>query len=127
MNISLPDQMKSWVEAQTEDGRFGNASDYVRDLIRRDQERQGKIHMLQRLIDAGLQSGISPRGLEEILADARTRHSRLATFDCKGTNGIPSARPRAFFPGARHRLYGERGGIVIIRVLHGRQDWERLL
>lgn len=39
MNISLPDQMKEWVEAQSESGRYSNASDYVRDLIRRDQER----------------------------------------------------------------------------------------
>ena len=39
MNISLPDQMKEWVEAQSGSGRYSNASDYVRDLIRRDQER----------------------------------------------------------------------------------------
>ena len=40
MNVSLPDPMKAWVEAQTQDGRYSNASDYVRDLIRRDQDRQ---------------------------------------------------------------------------------------
>ncbi|MEM6440662.1 MAG: type II toxin-antitoxin system ParD family antitoxin [Pseudomonadota bacterium] len=38
MNVSLPDQMKEWVEAQARGGRYANASDYVRDLIRRDQE-----------------------------------------------------------------------------------------
>lgn len=37
MNVSLPDAMKDWVESQTRTGRYGNASDYVRDLIRRDQ------------------------------------------------------------------------------------------
>lgn len=37
MNISLPDPMKAWVEAQTQSGRYANASDYVRDLIRKDQ------------------------------------------------------------------------------------------
>ena len=73
MNVSLPDAMKSWVEEQTQTGRFGNASDYVRDLIRRDQERQSKIATLQRLIDEGLDSGVSPRTLEEIIADARAR------------------------------------------------------
>lgn len=40
MNVSLPDQMKTWVEAQAKDGRYSNASDYVRDLIRRDQDRR---------------------------------------------------------------------------------------
>lgn len=73
MNVSLPDGMKDWVEQQTRTGRFGNASDYVRDLIRRDQERQNGIERLQRLIDEGLESGVSPRSFEEIIADARTR------------------------------------------------------
>lgn len=73
MNVSLPDGMKDWVEQQTQTGRFGNASDYVRDLIRRDQERQSGIERLQRLIDEGLESGVSPRSFEEIIADARSR------------------------------------------------------
>ena len=40
MNISLPDQMKAWAERQADDGRFANVSDYMRDLIRRDQDRR---------------------------------------------------------------------------------------
>lgn len=42
MNISLPAQMKAWVESRSADGRYANASDYVRDLIRRDQVRDRK-------------------------------------------------------------------------------------
>jgi antitoxin ParD1/3/4 len=57
MNVSLPDAMKAWVEQQTEGGRYGNASDYVRDLIRKDQERKAAIETLQAAITAGLQSG----------------------------------------------------------------------
>ncbi|AKS47831.1 antitoxin ParD1/3/4 [Octadecabacter temperatus] len=57
MNVSLPEQMKSWVEQQSEGGRFSNSSDYVRDLIRRDQERGVRIAELQAAIDAGLNSG----------------------------------------------------------------------
>ena len=56
MNVSLPEQMKSWVEQQSEGGRFANSSDYVRDLIRRDQERGVVIAELQAAIDAGLNS-----------------------------------------------------------------------
>ncbi|TIT69611.1 MAG: type II toxin-antitoxin system ParD family antitoxin, partial [Mesorhizobium sp.] len=54
MNISLPDPMKAWVEAQTETGRYANASDYVRDLIRKDQERNDKIAAMQSFVDDGL-------------------------------------------------------------------------
>ena len=73
MNISLPDQMKTWVEAQSADGRYANASDYVRDLIRRDQIKAEKIAHMQRLIDEAYTSGISDRTFEEIIADARTK------------------------------------------------------
>ena len=57
MNVSLPDQMKSWVENQTKDGRYSNVSDYVRNLIREDQERKQAIAELQALIDEGIESG----------------------------------------------------------------------
>lgn len=57
MNVSLPDPMKTWVERRTQGGRYGNVSDYMRDLIRRDQERQSAIEELQSFIDDGLQSG----------------------------------------------------------------------
>ena len=73
MNVSLPDQMKDWVEAQTQSGQYSNSSDYVRDLIRRDQERQAKIAHIQKLVDDGLASGISTRSKDEIFDEARTR------------------------------------------------------
>lgn len=63
MNVSLPDAMKSWVEDRTRGGRYRNVSDYVRDLIRKDQARHLAIEELQALIDAGLQSG-PPRSFD---------------------------------------------------------------
>ena len=53
MNVSLPAPMKDWVEAQAKTGRYSNASDYVRDLIRRDQARTDKIAEMQRFVDDG--------------------------------------------------------------------------
>ncbi|TFL18994.1 type II toxin-antitoxin system ParD family antitoxin [Jannaschia formosa] len=57
MNVSLPDGMKAWVEDQVRSERYGNASDYVRDLIRKDQDRQRAIAELQAEIDKGRASG----------------------------------------------------------------------
>ncbi len=37
MNISVPDTMRDWVQRRIEAGQYASASDYVRDLIRRDQ------------------------------------------------------------------------------------------
>jgi len=56
MNISLPDQMKNWVEECVQTGRYGNASDYVRDLIRRDHI---KLEQLRQALIEGENSGPS--------------------------------------------------------------------
>lgn len=73
MNVSLPDAMKDWVEGQAATGRYSNASDYVRDLIRRDQERREKIAAMQKMVDESLASGTSPRSMDDIVVEARRR------------------------------------------------------
>lgn len=81
MNISLPDQMKTWVEQQSADGRYSNSSDYVRDLIRRDQIRAEQIAHMQRLVDEAYASGVSDLTVDQIFAEARAEalaHSRAA-------------------------------------------------
>lgn len=57
MNVSLPDPMKVWVESQTRTGRYSNASDYVRDLIRKDQARAAELARIQTAITEGIESG----------------------------------------------------------------------
>ncbi|WP_250655963.1 type II toxin-antitoxin system ParD family antitoxin [Alkalimarinus coralli] len=57
MNISLPDPMREWVESQSESGVYANNSDYVRDLIRKDQLRAKKLNAMQEAITQGLESG----------------------------------------------------------------------
>ncbi len=71
MNVSLPDDMKSWVDGQSESGRYASASDYLRDLIRRDQERREKIDRMQALVAEAMKSGVSDKSLEHILTEAR--------------------------------------------------------
>lgn len=71
MNVSLPDPMKDWVEAQARTGRYSNASDYVRDLIRRDQARAEKVARMQALLTEGLESGLSDEAVADIRAAVR--------------------------------------------------------
>lgn len=40
MNISLPETLKSYIDTQVTDRGYGTSSEYVRDLIRKDQDRQ---------------------------------------------------------------------------------------
>ncbi|MES2443594.1 MAG: type II toxin-antitoxin system ParD family antitoxin [Pseudomonadota bacterium] len=68
MNVSLPDGLKAWAEARVAEGRYSSTSDYVRDLMRRDQEYAEKLAALQAAIDHGVASGVSPRSKDEIFA-----------------------------------------------------------
>ena len=77
MNVSLPEPLKAWVDAQARSGRYSNASDYVRDLIRRDQDRAAKIDALQKLIAEGLESGeAEPFDATSFLARQHEKHGR---------------------------------------------------
>ncbi|SMO60379.1 antitoxin ParD1/3/4 [Thalassovita litoralis] len=75
MNVSLPDQMKDWVETRLENASFSNTSDYVRHLIRRDQEREQAIAELQSAVNKGLESGPAQNfDLGEFLSRMHTKH-----------------------------------------------------
>ena len=71
MNISVPDPMKDWVQSQVNTGAYANTSDYVRDLIRQDQEHRSKLKALQNAITAGIESGVSNKTFDQIIEQAR--------------------------------------------------------
>ncbi len=75
MNVSLPDPMKDWVEAQTSDGQYANASDYVRDLIRKDKATQEKKEILIRALIEGEESGVSDQTIDDIWKDVKARYT----------------------------------------------------
>ncbi len=75
MNVSLPQAMKAWVERQAESGLYGNASDYIRDLIRKDQERKAAHAALQAAITEGEASGTAqPFDAAEFKLQMREKH-----------------------------------------------------
>lgn len=53
MNISLPDPLKSFVDAQIAQGRYSSVSEYVRELIRADEKRKAE-EQLEALLLEGL-------------------------------------------------------------------------
>jgi antitoxin ParD1/3/4 len=75
MNISIPEALKSWAEARVAEGRYSSTSDYVRDLVRRDQEAEEARRRLQAAVDEGRNSGISGRTIEDIIADSRRKRA----------------------------------------------------
>jgi antitoxin ParD1/3/4 len=75
MNVSIPDRLKGWAEQRVAEGRYSSTSDYIRDLVRRDQEHEEKLRRLQAAIDEGRASGTSKRGVDDIIADGRRRRA----------------------------------------------------
>ena len=69
MNVSLPDELKSFVDERVDHGGFGSTSEYVRDLIRRDQERE----RLRSLLLAGAASSPGPIADASHFESLRTR------------------------------------------------------
>ena len=56
MNISLTDDLKAFVDTRVKSRGYSSSSEYVRDLLRRDEER-AKDERFKALIQAGLDSG----------------------------------------------------------------------
>ena len=74
--ITIPDAMEQWVKAQIADGRYGNDSEYFRDLIRRDQERRLAEDKLRLQIKEGLNSGLSDSTIPDIMNRVEARMKR---------------------------------------------------
>ena len=69
MNISLPETLKDFVDARVEQGAYGSSSEYVRELIRKDQQRLE----LRELLMAGVASPSAAPATPEYFAGLRER------------------------------------------------------
>jgi antitoxin ParD1/3/4 len=81
--ITIPDVMDGWVKAQIETGRYGNDSEYIRDLIRRDQDKKQAERNLFSMITEGLDSGISNSNIPDIMkkVENRLKNGKLSTYE----------------------------------------------
>ncbi|GEN29305.1 antitoxin ParD4 [Halovibrio variabilis] len=72
--ITLTEQQDSWVKSQIESGQFGNDSEYIRHLIRRDQQAQERLNTLRKALVEGEASGeAKPLDISAIKAAGRKR------------------------------------------------------
>ncbi|MGA3065836.1 MAG: type II toxin-antitoxin system ParD family antitoxin [Tepidisphaeraceae bacterium] len=85
MNISLPPQLKAWLEEQVEQEGYGTASEYVRELLRRQRQSQDARAKIESKLLAALESGestpmsardwkrIKVQGLKRLRAEKKRR------------------------------------------------------
>lgn len=75
-SITFTEQQDQWIKEQIERGDYTNDSEYLRDLVRRDQANQQKLEELRAAIQEGLDSGISDKTVEQIWKEAEERHAK---------------------------------------------------
>ena len=71
MSVAVPEPMQEFIDSRVRSGEYGNASEYVRDLIRRDQREQA-IRELHALVAEGLASGEARPLDDEYVAELRS-------------------------------------------------------
>jgi antitoxin ParD1/3/4 len=70
LNVSIPPALKNWVDSRVAEGRYSSASDYVRDLVRRDQDAaHDETVWLRGLIEEGLASGVVDKHPKDVLRE----------------------------------------------------------
>lgn len=72
MSFALPESLREYIDARVRDGSYGNTSEYLRDLIRRDQHEQAA-QRLRGLIADGLASGEGRIVTDDVVASLRER------------------------------------------------------
>ena len=75
--ITITEQMENWIRAQIDSGRYGNDSEYFRDLVRRDQKRLQAEIRLSQIIDAAEADGLSEKSGREVWEEVVLRKTDL--------------------------------------------------
>lgn len=80
MNISVPDRMRAWVQERIDAGSYASVSDYVRELIRRDQERVSALTALDASIARGLSDAEAGRvhDLDDVCDRLEAKYAKMA-------------------------------------------------
>lgn len=68
-SITFTEQQEKWIKKQIEDGHFTNDSEYIRNLVKRDQARNNKLSSLKKAIDEGFESGVSDKTISDIIKE----------------------------------------------------------
>lgn len=66
-SITFTDKLSEWMQVVIHDGDYTNESEYIRDLVRKDRERNAKLLALREAVQKGWDSGVSDRQIPDIL------------------------------------------------------------
>lgn len=84
MTTSFPSDLEHWIASRVAEGRYLDAGDYLRDLVRRDQEgllpeTPEDVAWIRKQVEIGLNSGICEKNAFEVLEEIRTTRGARRT------------------------------------------------
>ena len=71
--ITFTEKQDKWIKSRIAIGEFTNDSEYLRDLVRRDQTKNAKFSALKAAITEGMDSGISDKSVPDIMKEVEKR------------------------------------------------------
>ncbi len=74
-SITFTEQQEAYVKSLIEQGFYTNDSEYIRDIIRKDQERRKQIVDLNEALIEGMESGPSDATIDSIWEEAINEHN----------------------------------------------------
>ncbi|MFK7833843.1 MAG: type II toxin-antitoxin system ParD family antitoxin [Winogradskyella sp.] len=65
--ITFTGQQNTWIKLKVKSGNYTNDSEYIRDLVRKDQVQNEKLLELKMAIDEGFNSGVSDKSILDLM------------------------------------------------------------
>ena len=72
MSFALPESLRDYIDDRVRSGHYGNTSEYIRELIRRDQQDEA-VRRFRSLIAEGVESGEGRRLTDDVIDELRDR------------------------------------------------------
>jgi len=91
LNVNMPKDLREFVDRRTDKGGFGTPTEYVRHLIRKDQDEEGE-RELERLLLEGLKSGNARGDVKRLF---KRLHARVDELEAERKRNGKAARPKA--------------------------------
>ena len=71
--ITVTHKQDEWIKAQIEKGDYTNESEYIRDLLRKEQEGFANFMATKAAIEKGLNSGVSTKKIPQIMKEVEDK------------------------------------------------------
>lgn len=85
LTISMPDAMSDFINSEIATGKYDNVSEYLRDLVRHEQERKDSaISELREMLISAKESGISTANVDDVFNRVKERLKQNGTLPTDG-------------------------------------------